>query len=86
MRSKVFSQVSEDRGTRTRRQFHIAPSRWEVGNYSMACDRIKGVLQIVFHTQRTLGFSEEPTRDGDRIPSHYQNPNGEVEGISFPSC
>jgi hypothetical protein len=85
MRSKVFPQVSEDRGTGTRCQFHIAPSRREVRNYPMACDRIEGVLQVVFHTQKTLGFSEEPTCDGGRIPPYYQNADGEVEGMSFPS-
>jgi len=85
MRSEIFPQVSEDRGTGTRRQFHIASSRREVRNYPMACDRIEGVLQVVFHTEKTLGLSEEPTCDGERIPSNYQNSDGEVEGMSFPS-
>jgi hypothetical protein len=82
---KVVPQVSEDRGTGTGCQFHIAPSRREVRNYPMARDRIEGVLQAVFHTQKTLGFSEEPTCDGKRIPPYYQNADGEVEGMSFPS-
>lgn len=51
----------------------------------MACDRIEGVLQVVFHTQKTLGFSKEPTCDGERIPPYYQNTDGEVEGMSFPA-
>jgi len=85
MRSKVFPQVSKDRGTGTGRQFHITPSRREVRNYPMACDRIERVLQVVFHTQETFGFSEEPTCDGERIPPYYQNADGEVEGMTFPS-
>jgi hypothetical protein len=51
----------------------------------MACDRIEGVLQVVFHTQKTLGFSEEPTCDGGRIPPYYKIADGEVEGMSFPN-
>jgi len=31
----------------------------------MARDRIEGVLQVVFHAQKTLGFAEEPTCDGE---------------------
>jgi hypothetical protein len=51
----------------------------------MACDRIEGVLQVVFHTQKTLGISKEPTCDGERIPPYYQNADGEVEGMFFPA-
>ena len=76
MRLKVFHQISEDRGTGTRCQFYIAPSWREVRNYPMAFDRIKGVLQVIFHTQKTLRFSEEPTCDGGRIPPYYQNADG----------
>ena|SRR6266567_8223887 len=85
MCSEVFPQVSEDCRTGTRCQFHISPSRREVRNYPMARDRIEGFLQVVFHTQKTLGFPEEPTCDGERIPPYYQNADGEAEGMSFPS-
>jgi hypothetical protein len=47
----------------------------------MACDRIEGVLQVVFHTQKTLGFAKDLAHDRGRIPPYYQNIDGEVEGI-----
>jgi hypothetical protein len=82
---KVFPQVSENCGTRTGLKFHFAPAWWEVSNYVVACDRIEGVLQVVFHAQKTLGFAEDLAFYRERISPHFQNTDGEAEGISLPS-
>jgi hypothetical protein len=80
---KVFPQVSEDCGARTGLKFYFAPAWWEVRNYAMACDRIERVLQVVFHAQKTLRFAEDFAYYRERISPHFQNTDGEVEGISL---
>jgi hypothetical protein len=47
----------------------------------MACDRIEGILQVVFHTQNTLEFAKDLAYDRQRVSPYYQNTDGEVEGI-----
>jgi hypothetical protein len=51
----------------------------------MACDRIEGVLQLIFCTQKATGFAEDLAYDCERIPPYYQNADGKVEGMYLPS-
>jgi len=37
----------------------------------MACDRIEGVLQVVFFTQKTPGSAEDISHNRKRIPPYY---------------
>lgn len=81
---KVFSQVSEDRRTRTGCQLHLASPRRKIRNYTMACDRVERILQAVFRTEKTPGSAEDLVHDCRRIPSYYQNVDGEAEGAYLP--
>jgi hypothetical protein len=46
----------------------------------VACDRIEGILQSIFYTQETARPTECLPPDSGRIPSYYQDSDGEVEG------
>src|SRR5580693_1045851 len=45
----------------------------------MACDRIGGILQSVFHTQEATRPPKYHTSNSGRIPSHDQEFDGEIE-------
>ena len=46
----------------------------------MACDRIEGILQSIFHTQEAAGPTKCLTSHRGRIPSYDQDSDGEIEG------
>lgn len=51
----------------------------------MALDRIEGVLQLVFCTQKATGFAEDLAYDCERISPYNQNADGEIEGMYITS-
>jgi hypothetical protein len=52
----------------------------------MARDRIERVLQVILHSQEAPGFTEDFAYYCGRIPSYYQNLDGEVEGKFYSVC
>jgi hypothetical protein len=46
----------------------------------MACDRIEGILQSIFHTQETTRHAECLPPNSGRVPPYYQDSDGEIEG------
>ena len=46
----------------------------------MARDRIEGILQSIFDTQETARPTECLPPNSGRIPSYYQDSDGEVKG------